>query len=307
MGTDIHLEVETRRDGLWHFVPHIERDCWSCALTAERESKRVGKPVPVEFDKKCYWCRGTGKRKEQFFHDRNYSVFAILASVRNGIGFAGVDTGDGFIPIAEPRGLPPDLSFELRRHLKREEEGMEEDEKATADMNDDEFARDYISLGDHSQTWLLLSEVLACDWNQTTKRRGWVDPNEYDNFRKHGQPNSWSGSVSGSMIEHVSNAFMAHMIDSGDIVFTGPEPEEGSFAGRAYTTAMSRGPLGQMLAAMPKGTAGRQIAEPTHYVTLVEWTVTYRESAQHFLDIVEKDLVPLGPPTDTRLVFGFDS
>ena len=43
---------------------------------------------------------------------RSYDCFAVLAGVRNGRGFAGVDTGDGFNPISKPRGLPND------RHLK---------------------------------------------------------------------------------------------------------------------------------------------------------------------------------------------
>ena len=37
--------------------------------------------------------------------NRNYSIFAILANVRNGRGFAGIVTGTGFNPISEPRGL----------------------------------------------------------------------------------------------------------------------------------------------------------------------------------------------------------
>ena len=40
---------------------------------------------------------------------RNYDTFAVLADVRNGYGFAGCDTGDGFEPISEPKGFPSDF------------------------------------------------------------------------------------------------------------------------------------------------------------------------------------------------------
>jgi len=44
--------------------------------------------------------------------DRHYQLFAVLADVRNGIGFAGTATGEAVQPIAERRGLPVD--FEIR-------------------------------------------------------------------------------------------------------------------------------------------------------------------------------------------------
>ena len=46
-------------------------------------------------------------------------LFAILAGVRNGYGFAGCDTGDGFRPIAPPRGLPGDVSPEVAEEARR--------------------------------------------------------------------------------------------------------------------------------------------------------------------------------------------
>lgn len=284
MGTDIHLEVERRAGDGWQYVPHVERDCWSCALDAERASKDAGKPVPVSFKKDCFWCHGTGRHREQFYHDRSYSVFAILAGVRNGVGFAGCDTGDPFVPISEPRGLPADMSFELRRRLK-------------ADYDDDD---DWVSLGDHSFSWLTLDEVLAYDWDQTTKKRGWVDAWNFELFRRNGKPDSWSGGIGGPGIEHVSNAHVARLIDSGDIRWD--DRPATVFEGRGYTTAWSRGP----------GLAAEKLVEaalvaPKRYYTNVEWEVTYRDCAEHFLEIIHRDLVSLGDPKGTRLVFGFDS
>lgn len=42
------------------------------------------------------------------FDNRNYDLFAALADVRNGVGFAGVKTGKAIEPIAMPRGIPDD-------------------------------------------------------------------------------------------------------------------------------------------------------------------------------------------------------
>lgn len=68
--------------------------------------------------------------------DRNYDTFAVYADVRNGVGFAGISTGEGWTPIAQPRGLPPD--FEVWR----------ESHHGTW-------------MGDHSYSWLTLAEIEA--------------------------------------------------------------------------------------------------------------------------------------------------
>jgi hypothetical protein len=122
MGTDIHLYVETRdRRGVW---------------------SAVKLPAPDGHEEWHDGYRGWDKRY--------YDVFSILAGVRNGHGFAGIPTGAGFIPISEPRGLPPDLSVTFRS-----DPAVLEDERTP-------------DIGEHSFSWLLLSELLAYDWTQTT-------------------------------------------------------------------------------------------------------------------------------------------
>lgn len=69
--------------------------------------------------------------------DRNYDSFAILADVRNGSGFAGIVTGEGWPVIAPPRGLPPQSEFQK-----------------TTEHHFDNFW-----MGDHTHSWLLLSEM----------------------------------------------------------------------------------------------------------------------------------------------------
>lgn len=61
---------------------------------------------------------------------RNYDLFSWLANVRN-------YDEERITPISEPRGLPPDVSPEVKRVF-------------------DDWAAD-----NHSHSWLLLSEILA--------------------------------------------------------------------------------------------------------------------------------------------------
>jgi hypothetical protein len=88
MGCDIHLYVERRENGAW--------------ITCDQWSKDEGDDYPhVDYQK-------------SFYRGRNYDLFAIFADVRNGRGFAGCETGDGFVPICAPRGVPDDCCPEYR-------------------------------------------------------------------------------------------------------------------------------------------------------------------------------------------------
>jgi hypothetical protein len=111
MGCDIHLYVERRTDSGWEHVPDHSDD----------------------------W-RDTAN----WYSTRNYNLFAILADVRNGHGFAGIKTGDGFIPIDYPRGLPADVSTKV-------------------DAECVEWGID-----GHSHSHLTIAEILAFDWDQST-------------------------------------------------------------------------------------------------------------------------------------------
>lgn len=107
-------------------------------------------------------------------------MFAILADVRNGRGFA----GEGFNVISAPKGLPDDCSSEVR-------------------AISDEYGED-----GHSHSFLSLAEILAFDWQQTARHQGWVTPEEYLVFKKTGKPSSWCGGVSGRNVEHLTNEQM---------------------------------------------------------------------------------------------------
>lgn len=159
MGCDIHFYVEERVGGLWKSV-----DTW-------KPDEHSPQRLRVDWDK-------------QFYEDRNYALFSILANVRNGYGFAGVRTGDGFTTIAPPRGLPDDASQRVK------------DES-------DAYGGD-----GHSHSWLTAREILDFDWNQKTMLAGVVDANEFQQWKAHGQPRSYCGSVSGPKIRYVEPAEM---------------------------------------------------------------------------------------------------
>ncbi|MGI9405256.1 MAG: hypothetical protein ACR2O4_02700 [Hyphomicrobiaceae bacterium] len=158
MGCDIHFHVERRHDGQW-----ISCDQWEEVTDGDYRG-----------------LYSLVRSRTDFYDDRNYDLFAILANVRNGFGTAGLDTGDGFNVIAKPKGLPADMSPEVFE---------------TADWEVDH-------MGCHSASWLTLAEILAFDWDQTTVKRGFVNGAEYEEWvrsrRKKGQGPSGHAAGVGS-------------------------------------------------------------------------------------------------------------
>lgn len=148
MGTDIHGVVQWR---------HPEWQNWA------------GETMPPS-----HWCT------ENHFEDsRNYRVFAALAGVRNGRGFAGIYTHDPIKIIAEPRGFPDDFDKdEVAQSLGLEAEWF---------------------MGDHTFSWLTLNEVRLWDgWDQTLYESGILNRQQYVKFTENSvPPESWSGDVWG--------------------------------------------------------------------------------------------------------------
>lgn len=173
MGCDIHLYVEKKVDDVW-----ISVDKWTGNNTGDGR-------MTVECD-------------DEFYNGRNYDLFAILADVRNGRGFAGCYTGEGFNPIAATRGLPEDVCEAV---------------KAEYDAWD----------GDgHSHSYFTVEELLKYDWTQKTKKSGWVSSLEFyvwDRWsRSKGEgPNSYSGGIGGPKVEKVSIEEMEARMKSLDL------------------------------------------------------------------------------------------
>jgi len=159
MGCDIHLHVERRdEEGKWVFEDVRE--------------------YPPEI---AYASWDKDKRWPRWYHGRNYACFAILANVRNGYGFAGVPTGEGYKHMADPRGLPDDVSEAVQ--TESIEWGMD----------------------GHSHSWFTLAELQAYDMNQGTVRFGVISLGQYKAWDRNGAPpGGWSGAVSGADIQTIS-------------------------------------------------------------------------------------------------------
>lgn len=115
MGCDIHFYVEKKDGDKWVSADKWTSDPWDS-----------GEPDYVDV-----------KREDSFYHDRDYLLFGILAGVRD----------RSLPPIAKPRGLPADMSSEVR--ARSESYGID----------------------GHSHSWLTLAELLAHDWSDGLKDR----------------------------------------------------------------------------------------------------------------------------------------
>lgn len=139
MGCDIHLFVEKKNNNKWEAVkgknPYF--GCWA--------------NEPEE----CY--------KDWFYNSRNYSLFSVLADVRNNYNIK---------PIATPKGLPIDVSDIVRKES-------------------DEWDGD-----GHSHSWLTLKELLDYDINQTITAKGMISPAQYSSLQQGINPSSWCGWTS---------------------------------------------------------------------------------------------------------------
>lgn len=180
MGCDIHWHIEVKdKEGIWRLTfPKLKE------FFPEDNSDEGY--LDWKDDYEVVW-------KNPLFVSRNYDLFAILANVRNGYGFAGCITGYGFIPIKEPQGVPEDASPEFKRVVK-------------------EWSGD-----GHSHSWVTLRELLDYNWNQKTTLCGLVDGEQFQVFKEKGSPEVWIGGAWGSKTEIVSNQEMERRLGSGEL------------------------------------------------------------------------------------------
>lgn len=176
MGCDIHICIQVQEpDGDWREV------VYQSALYPHQveEGKTPMAGIPVAPDN---------------FTSRNYDLFAVLADVRNGSGFAGVKTGDGWPSIAPDRGLPEGFDAEAVA--------------ANPTYAEDEPEPRY--LGDHSHTWLLLDELKGFAWDLTSTRLyGYVPAEVYEELKDRNlAPRNYCGGISGPDIkEYTPDAY----------------------------------------------------------------------------------------------------
>lgn len=173
MGCDIHFYVEKKQpDGSWKIHGEFAREVDEEGTEDERA-----------------WLSQDGR---PLYSGRNYNLFAILADVRNGRGFAGIKTGEGFNPISEPRGVPDDASPEYKEIV--EQWGCD----------------------GHSHSHHTLRQLLDFDWTQSTTCQGWCDMTEYLPWAARGWtregPKSYCGGVNGPDVKHLSEEEAAELV-----------------------------------------------------------------------------------------------
>ena len=154
MGSDIHCILEVERSGQWIFhesQKHIRFFLCNGLFCHDA----IGKEDCYGFD-----------IDHNFYSSRNYDLFTILANIRNGRGFAGCDTGDDFEALSNPKGIPDNASWQYKKLVDRWD----------ADG--------------HSHSYFTWKELKATEeyWNKKTKKRGMVDVEGYDYYKKTGFP-----------------------------------------------------------------------------------------------------------------------
>jgi|SRR5882672_1565310 len=132
MGCDIHLYAEIKQDGKW-----VSADKWSADPWDDGDAQCV----------EIKW-------NDRLYNGRNYALFGVLAGVRD----------RSQLLISRPRGLPKDISLEVRKR-----------------------SDDYGSDG-HSHSWLTLAELLAYDWSECERIEGWRQA--LSKLQKLGDPNA---------------------------------------------------------------------------------------------------------------------
>lgn len=182
--------------------------------------------------------------------DRHYQLFAVLAGVRNGYGFAGVITGEVVPPIAPRRGLPPDFEMDYHDHP-TSPECMAPDrrewwladhplEGRTAPDGIDAYKTSYwyadpssivandcgIWMGDHSWSWLTGEEMLA--WFETAPvvvQTGVVPRAVYEQWDKLTRPKEYYAGISGPNIRVIPEAYVGKLdIKYTDVQVTWEQP-----------------------------------------------------------------------------------
>lgn len=135
--------------------------------------------------------------------DRHYQLFSVLAGVRNGYGFAGIQTGEAVTPIAEPRGFPADFVVIEDTHPLPSLECM--DPRRRKWHEKDEPIE--VWMGDHTHSWLTGDEMLS--WAERAPcvtQTGILSREEFDKWDKASIPQSYCGGISGKTVVLINDS-----------------------------------------------------------------------------------------------------
>jgi hypothetical protein len=151
---------------------------------------RMGTDIHAIFQKKTE--DGWEDISSTFDQNRHYFLFAWLANVRNGYGFAGVPIFEPLTPISPPRGLPSDFEIESGSHSVTDEFVLPPFYRRYAD----EVIEEGYWMGDHSFSWLTDDDILEAEPPEVV-RTGVISMSQYGNWDGESPPDSYSGGVSG--------------------------------------------------------------------------------------------------------------
>lgn len=144
MGCDIHIKIEKRVDENWVDVPWTSGDA-----------------------RKYHNVSQDGVEMPDYFDNRNYNLFAVLADVRNGTW------GERLTPISQPRDL--DRSTDAR----------------FCEPSHTEW------LGDHSFSHVTLKELQDYPWDSPYRYAAYVSHEQAKEMQETGKPpESWAGGMS---------------------------------------------------------------------------------------------------------------
>ncbi|WP_410769609.1 hypothetical protein [Fontibacillus sp. BL9] len=191
MGCDIHLFVEKRNvlSGKWEAIKGVNEP-------EILDLKSLVQKCKTRAEDTTYWEQRIQEEESgvfDFLHSgRNYTLFSLLAGVRNSYGLN---------PIHEPKGLPSDISYKVKE-------------------SSDDWGGD-----GHSHSYLTAKELLNFDWSQSIKLEGWVNVEGYKEFKENGSPSTWSRSVGGGGVDHVTHYDMENFIaNNGEYYGFGRSP-----------------------------------------------------------------------------------
>lgn len=214
MGTDIYLYLEVQdTQGRWQLVPEpVHFFEWNSQgtqrqlnrkLLAEYSQEKSKLPIPLPWNPEEFEAVDGGFSREKWWRlnhpfelagCRNYSMFAILADVRNGCGLSGCEVAEKFVPISLPKGLPDDISPEL-------------------------FSEVSASFADaYACSHLTLEDLLSYDWERVLVRRGFIGVFEYTYWVKSGLKDRKEGPLSWRGLRPEDEASIVSLEDMDRIV-----------------------------------------------------------------------------------------
>ena len=159
MGCDIHPAIEVHRKGIWRYHRPTLPCRWYSEIWTQTHINSLPShytdsyQLPVVGTRRNTWDR-CKTRLPDFFADRNYAVFALLADVRNDYGIH---------PIQADRGLPDGVSREAVAKLSNE----------------------------HSQGWVDLSELLDYGYDQELLTKGLLEEKAFLALCGGKVPDTW--------------------------------------------------------------------------------------------------------------------